>query len=54
VYVIVAEFQVGADKTEAFGRLVVRQAKDSLDREGDCHQFDVCEDEERSKPLPLV
>lgn len=45
MYVIVAEFKIPPDKAQAFGRLIDRQAKDSVTLEADCHQFDVCQDE---------
>ena len=38
---LLAELKIQADKVEAFGRLIDRQAKDSVEREKDCHQFDV-------------
>jgi hypothetical protein len=45
MYVLLAELKVQPDKVEDFGRLIDQQAKDSLERERDCHQFDVCQHE---------
>ena len=45
MYVLLAELKVQPDKVEAFGRLIDRQAKDSVEGEKDCHQFDVCQQE---------
>lgn len=46
MYVIVAEFKIKPDQVEAFGQLIDRQARDSLEREATCHQFDVCQAED--------
>jgi len=43
MYVIVAEFKIKPGKVEAFGQLVDRQAKASVELEETCHQFDVCQ-----------
>lgn len=45
MFVLVAEFKIRPDKVEEFGRLIDRQAKESLELEPDCHQFDVCQAE---------
>lgn len=45
MYAIVAEFTVQRENAERFGHLIDREAKDSLDLELNCHQFDVREDE---------
>lgn len=45
MYVIVAEFKVKADQIETFARLIDRQAKESVELEEACHQFDVCQAE---------
>ena len=45
MYVIVAEFTVKPNQAEAFRQIVERQAKDSVDLEEGCHQFDVCQAE---------
>lgn len=46
MYVIVAEFKIKADQVETFARLIDRQAKESLDVEEHCHEFDVCQAED--------
>lgn len=46
MYVLVAEFKIKPDQVETFGRLVEKQAKDSVELEADCHQFDVCQGED--------
>lgn len=53
MYVIVAEFKIKPDQVEAFGRLVVKQANDSLEREEACHQFDVCQAEDDASKFLL-
>ncbi len=45
MYVIVAEFTVKPDQAGGFAQIIERQAKDSLDLEEGCHQFDVCQAE---------
>jgi quinol monooxygenase YgiN len=45
MYVIVAELKVKPDQVETFGRLIDAQAKESVDLEEQCHQFDVCQAE---------
>lgn len=46
MYVIVAEIKVKADQAETFGRLIDRQAKESVEIEEQCHRFDVCQAED--------
>ncbi len=46
MYVIVAEFKVKPERVSTFGPLIDRQAKDSVELEQACHQFDVCQSEE--------
>jgi len=46
MYVLVAEFKIKPDQVEAFARLVAQQAKDSVELEEHCHQFDVCQAED--------
>jgi len=53
MYVIVAEFAVKRETIDTFGRLIDRQAKDSVDLEIDCHQFDVYQDETDSSRFLL-
>lgn len=53
MYVIVAEFKLKPDQVEAFARLVEKQAKDSVELEADCHQFDVCQAED-DQPVPAL
>lgn len=45
MYVISADFKIQPDKIEAFGRLIDRQAKDFVELEKDCQQFDICQEE---------
>ncbi len=47
MYVITVEFQIDPSRVELFRVAMMNQAKNSLEREEDCHQFDVCFDEER-------
>jgi quinol monooxygenase YgiN len=42
MYVVTVEFKVTADHAEAFRDAVLRQSRNSLVNEPDCHQFDVC------------
>ena len=44
MFVIAVTFKVATEQAETFKALVYAQAKNSLEREPDCHQFDVCED----------
>ena len=44
---VVVEFTLRAESYPAFVERVKQQAKDSLELEADCHQFDVCIDPER-------
>jgi autoinducer 2-degrading protein len=45
MYVIVAELKVKPDQVERFGGLIDGQAKESVELEEQCHQFDVCQAE---------
>lgn len=47
MFVVMVEFTLEAEYTERFCERVRRQAEDSLDRESDCHVFDVCIDPAR-------
>ena len=44
MFVIAVTFKIAPAHIEAFKQLVHAQAKNSLEREPECHQFDVCED----------
>jgi len=47
MFVVVVEFTAKPAHAGAFRRRVLRQAQDSLQREPDCHVFDVCIDPAR-------
>ncbi|ANY19319.1 Antibiotic biosynthesis monooxygenase [Tsuneonella dongtanensis] len=42
MYVVTVEFDVAPESREEFLAAVRRQAQDSLEKEADCHRFDVC------------
>lgn len=42
MYVVIVEFSIHAQHSKAFLARVRQQAEDSLNREADCHVFDVC------------
>ena len=44
MYVITVDFRIMPAHRESFRRRVLMQARDSLEKERDCHQFDVCVD----------
>lgn len=44
MYVVAVEFRIKADHVYAFREVVLRQAKNSLTKEEQCRQFDVCFD----------
>lgn len=44
MFVIAVTFKVAPENAGAFNTLVHAQAKNSLEKEQGCHQFDVCED----------
>jgi len=46
MFVVSVEFEVDSAHLAAFRRTVLKQAKNSLDLEGDCHTFHVCVDGE--------
>ena len=52
MYVVWVEFTVHAERTGAFLTRVQQQARDSLEKEPDCHHFDVCVD--RDDPRIVV
>lgn len=41
---VTVEFNVHPPYVEVFDAAMLRQARNSLDREPDCHRFDVCRD----------
>jgi quinol monooxygenase YgiN len=45
MFVIVAKFRIAPDQREAFGALIDRQARNSVELEPGCRYFDVCQDE---------
>ncbi|MFQ5990744.1 MAG: putative quinol monooxygenase [Candidatus Methylomirabilales bacterium] len=53
MFALVAELKIQPDKVEAFGRLIDRQAKESVELEKDCHQFDVCQEVTNSNTFLL-
>jgi autoinducer 2-degrading protein len=44
MYVVVVEFTIKAEFAGHFRERVQQQARDSLERESECHVFDVCID----------
>ena len=44
MYVVVVNFQIKSENTAEFMEAVMRQARNSLDLEDQCHVFDVCLD----------
>ena len=46
MYVVTVEFSIVADHLDAFTQAMNAQAVASLEKEVDCHQFDVCFDPE--------
>ena len=42
MYVVIVDFVTKPEKATAFAQAVSENAKASLTREPDCHQFDVC------------
>ena len=48
MYVIVAELKIEPDKMEVFEQFAYGQAKNSVELEEECHQFDICQDENDS------
>lgn len=43
---VTVEFQVQDAKVEEFNRAMAEQARNSLEKEDDCHRFDICHDDE--------
>ena len=46
MFVVTVVFNVGTSFVDQFRERVLQQAKDSLEKESDCHCFDVCENPE--------
>ena len=44
MFVITVKFVIHEEFIEKFKRRILQQAKDSLELEKDCHEFDVCHD----------
>ncbi|MZR21143.1 hypothetical protein GQF03_02235 [Sneathiella chungangensis] len=44
MFVVIVDFKVKEDCVSSFKAALLKQARDSLDSEADCHQFDVCSD----------
>jgi quinol monooxygenase YgiN len=44
MYVVTVELKVTAKQVEAFRDAVLRQSRNTLANERDCHRFDVCTD----------
>ena len=42
MFAVTVEFELKPDRIEPFREAVLAQAKNSLERETGCHQFDVC------------
>ncbi len=47
MYVVTVVFKVKADAGDQFKKLVLQQAKNSLEKEEGCRRFDVCFDDRR-------
>jgi len=47
MYVVTVLFKVKSEAKDEFRKLVVQQAKNSLEKEEGCHRFDVCFDDQR-------
>lgn len=47
MYVVTVVFKVKPEAKEDFHKLVLQQAKNSLEKEEGCHRFDVCFDDRR-------
>ena len=47
MYVVTVTFELNADSKDLFLERVRRQARESLEREPHCHQFDVCSNPQR-------
>jgi autoinducer 2-degrading protein len=47
MYVVIVEFTIRAEFALRFRDRVQQQARDSLEREPECHVFDVCVDPQR-------
>jgi len=46
MFVVTVDFKITPDYTDSFRSAVLEQAKNSLEREDGCHQFDVCFDQQ--------
>ncbi|MEM7426792.1 MAG: putative quinol monooxygenase [Pseudomonadota bacterium] len=44
MFVITVTFKIAPENIKSFKALMYAQARNSLELEPDCHQFDVCED----------
>lgn len=53
MFVVTVVFNVKPGVVEDFRKLVLRQAKNSLEKEAACHRFDVCFDEDRPQRVFL-
>ena len=53
MFVVTVVFKVQAGSVEDFRRLVLRQAKNSLEQEPGCRRFDVCFDDDRPQRVLL-
>lgn len=52
-FAIVVFFQIKPDFVEPFRQRVLQQARDSVQLEEGCHQFDVLEDEQNANTIVL-
>ena len=53
MFVVIVEFVIHREDSERFVDRVRQQARDSLEKEADCHVFDVCIDPERPDRIVL-
>lgn len=53
MYIVTVTFEVKDTKTEDFHQAVLQQAENSLTKEKECHQFDVCIDPSNKRRIFL-
>ncbi len=53
MFVVTVNFQIKKEHLEMFMAAMIRQAQNSLTREKDCLQFDVCQDRENPERVFL-
>lgn len=53
MFVVVVKFRITTGHSQAFLQRVLQQARDSLEKESECHVFDVCVDTEDDRIILL-